>query len=539
MIRRFFSAGTVLAFTILASTGLGQSINIVTNGSFEIFDRGPAGWTYGGGEIRINELSPDGSTHLNVGAYLWQDLITQPGQTYSIQFYSRLAVPTVHFGGELVALNAAPGISWQNFVLVTGYALATGSVTRLEFAGDAFIDDVRVISTHEPLQILSQPESRSTFVGGTVSFSISAQGGLPIHYAWLFNGSPVPDATNSILILTNLSLADAGTYSVVVSNSVSSVTSSNALLAVEPMPQAPVIAVQPGGDTAPAGYSFVLGVVALGTPPIDYQWMLNGVEVPGGTNRALFFPSVQSSNAGSYTVRVRNDAGSALSLPATLDVIERPGDGIVSFQNIQTATRRPIFDVDGVTPLSGPEYAVQLYSGPTPTVLRAVGNVGSFLTTILAGYFAVPNGPRIRLPDVMPGETAYVQTRVWEASAGVSYEDARARGGKFGSGPVFAIIASSNTVPLSPSVPMVSFSLKVGLPFFTTGRLEVNHQTPGLPIEWRLTGMPGATYLIEKRHPPANWLPLMVIQNPTGVALFTDAESASESSGLYRARMLD
>ena len=87
-------------------------------------------------------------------------------------------------------------------------------------------------------QITGQPENQTVVAGANVSFSVAVSGAPQLFYQWQKDGTNLLDggnlfgSTNRILTLTNVSLADAGNYSVVVSNSLGSVTSSNALLTV-------------------------------------------------------------------------------------------------------------------------------------------------------------------------------------------------------------------------------------------------------------------------------------------------------------------
>src|SRR5206468_2375479 len=93
----------------------------------------------------------------------------------------------------------------------------------------------------EPIRITSQPASRSVDAGTTVRFRVNATGTPPLSYQWQFNGvgltngGSVRGATTASLTLTNVQPAQAGNYTVVVSNADSSVTSSNALLTVTPI----------------------------------------------------------------------------------------------------------------------------------------------------------------------------------------------------------------------------------------------------------------------------------------------------------------
>jgi hypothetical protein len=406
----------------------------------------------------------------------------------------------------------------------------------LEFTGHYAIDDVQVIATHEPLQILAQPESRSVYEGGAISFSVSADGGPPISYAWRFNGMAVDGATNATLLLDHVKRSDAGNYSVTLSNAAGSLVSTSATLTVDPLPTAPVIALQPAGDMVPAGYAFNLTVVALGNDPLTYQWFRDGASLPGCTNRVLAFTAIDATNAGTYSVRVVNALGDVSSLPTAVAITNVAGGGCVNFQNVNSQNRAPIYDYDGVTKLSGTNYVAQLYAGASQTLLRPVGSPRPFSSAFLAGFFS---GGILPIPDVPVGQPVYVQIRVWQSTAGVSFEDARARGGKWGSGPIFLIPSTSPPAVIPVDVPMVTFKLRAGSPLFTAGVLSVNRHDHNQPIEWKLVGASNSHYLIEKRTPPQSWSPLFVITNTAGSVLFMDTNSSTTQVNFYRARMLD
>jgi len=85
--------------------------------------------------------------------------------------------------------------------------------------------------TNDPW-VAVQPVGGAAATGETFAFSTLGEGSTPLSYQWYFNGSAVASATNSALLLTNLSTGDAGSYSTVVTNSIGSVTSSVADLFV-------------------------------------------------------------------------------------------------------------------------------------------------------------------------------------------------------------------------------------------------------------------------------------------------------------------
>jgi len=84
--------------------------------------------------------------------------------------------------------------------------------------------------------VLTQvPTNQQSEVGGTGSFAATAVGTEPITYQWQLDGLNIPNATNSSLLLTNISLVNAGNYSVAVSNSAGGTVGSYSTLVVSPV----------------------------------------------------------------------------------------------------------------------------------------------------------------------------------------------------------------------------------------------------------------------------------------------------------------
>ena len=81
-------------------------------------------------------------------------------------------------------------------------------------------------------RIASQPQSQISCLGGNASFSVTTQGSVPFSYQWHFGLNSLTGQTNAQLTLANLQTTNGGFYSVVVSNTFGSITSSNAQLTV-------------------------------------------------------------------------------------------------------------------------------------------------------------------------------------------------------------------------------------------------------------------------------------------------------------------
>ena len=81
--------------------------------------------------------------------------------------------------------------------------------------------------------------SQTVAAGNNVSFSVVAAGSQPLSYQWNFNGTPITGATGATYGITNVQAANAGAYTVMVSNSFGTVTSAAAILTVTPGPTTP------------------------------------------------------------------------------------------------------------------------------------------------------------------------------------------------------------------------------------------------------------------------------------------------------------
>jgi hypothetical protein len=106
----------------------------------------------------------------------------------------------------------------------------------------------------QQLVITRQPAHQPVSLGANVTFQVGVTGSPPLSYQWRRSGNDVSDATNSSLALLNVQDTNAGNYTVVVTNSSGSVTSSVARL-----------------DILPAFSKSTIDIVGAGSAWIDYD----------------------------------------------------------------------------------------------------------------------------------------------------------------------------------------------------------------------------------------------------------------------------
>jgi hypothetical protein len=83
----------------------------------------------------------------------------------------------------------------------------------------------------------------------------------------------------------------------------------------------PSITGQPSSQTVALSQSAIFTVAASGSGPLFYQWLKNGVAVPGANQASYLSPGTISTDSGSsFSVVVSNAVGSLNSSPASLSV---------------------------------------------------------------------------------------------------------------------------------------------------------------------------------------------------------------------------
>jgi hypothetical protein len=110
--------------------------------------------------------------------------------------------------------------------------------------------------------VTQQPQSVTTNVSATVRFEVAATGVPAPAYQWFFGNAPLANQTNAGLILSNVQLAQAGSYLVQVSNIAGVVFSSNAVLSIDLTQPASLV-----DATSMGFYNDSLGTTLDGTAP--------------------------------------------------------------------------------------------------------------------------------------------------------------------------------------------------------------------------------------------------------------------------------
>jgi hypothetical protein len=250
--------------------------------------------------------------------------------------------------------------------------------------------------------ITTQPSSSSVTSGSAASFSVAASGTATLTYQWRKDGTAISGATASTYSISSTATSDAGSYTVVVTNSAGSATSNAAVLTVNIPTQAPTITTQPIASTVTAGSAASFSVVASGTAPFTYQWRKDGSPVSGATAATYTIASAATTDAGNYTVTVTNSAGSATSNAATLTVTA-------------AATAPRLYSLAVRTTLEANQVLIvgfTMSGGAKNVLLRAAGPT--------LGAFGVPDTMVDPKLDLYSGSTLITSNDNWNGSSSLA-----------------------------------------------------------------------------------------------------------------------
>lgn len=192
---------------------------------------------------------------------------------------------------------------------------------KITNAKGSVISDPFNVVFPDPL-ILGQPEAATVQLGRGVTFSVNAIG-TGLRYQWRRNGLAISKATGSTFTIAKTALADRGHYDVLITGTHGTLLSSEALLTVQPplaILQHPV-----GGMVRPA-QTLQLWVVAVGQPPLSFQWKRNGeiIEGPGGLDSLLLAEAGEPGSTDRYEVVVSDATGSRTSNRAEVRTVGLP-----------------------------------------------------------------------------------------------------------------------------------------------------------------------------------------------------------------------
>jgi hypothetical protein len=229
-------AGAGVSTTVIEKGGAADAvrqyeIGTVPSGGQHYFQ--PALWTSGGFQ------GPVGTTPIVLNTW-YHAAITYDGVSVKLYVNGNLdcsaaitgTIPVsthpLWIGGDLEDPYNTTGLVDE--VSLYNRALSAAEVQSIYNAGTAG----KCITPTAP-SITTQPANQTIYVGQTAVFSVIASGLPTPSYQWAHNGTNLVGATGSSFAISGAQLSDAGNYAVTLTNVAGSITSSNAVLTVNPV----------------------------------------------------------------------------------------------------------------------------------------------------------------------------------------------------------------------------------------------------------------------------------------------------------------
>ncbi len=175
--------------------------------------------------------------------YHWVAVMDEAGSRFYLNgqmIGSRTGTTQTFVAGTMLSLGAIPDRFGAVPYTDANVGFFTGCLDEVRIYNRALSEpEIQWLYSRQAPGVDTQPQSRTNVVGSQATFSAVAHGAQPLSYQWLFNGTKLMDsgnlsgATTSTLTITGVQLGDAGSYSVLITNTFGSVTSSVAVLTVQ------------------------------------------------------------------------------------------------------------------------------------------------------------------------------------------------------------------------------------------------------------------------------------------------------------------
>ncbi len=254
-----------------------------------------------------------------------QSVAVSPGQTVTLSVTAR-GRGTLAYQWFRIVNGLRQGISGATNSTLTLTNLSSTNTGLFQVLvesdnGNQTYSDVVAVQLDGSAPVITTPPSdRTAALGSAVAFTVVAAASPTPTYQWYKNGAPIGGATQPVYRIASVAAGDVASYTVTVTNKNGSSTSDPAALTLI---AAPVITTQPVSKEVNDGQAATFSVIATGGD-LSYQWFRGSAQIPRATSSTYTIDAASSNNAGTYTVRVTNNAGSVVSSGATLVVHAPP-----------------------------------------------------------------------------------------------------------------------------------------------------------------------------------------------------------------------
>ncbi|ADB36683.1 SprB repeat-containing protein [Spirosoma linguale] len=217
------------------------------------------------------------------------------------------------------------------------------------------------------LAITQQPASQSSVVAGATVETTVGLNATADSYAWYKDGLIVMGQTSATLRLTNVQLAQAGSYSLVATSACNSVTSTAFSLSVtQPVAQPPVVSATVSQSALCVGSPTGLTAqVSGGTAPYTYSWTTSAGNLDNQLDNTIRF---SATTPGSVLINLLVTDANSLTATASVSLLVN-AKPVVSINGLASTYSQtdPALTLAGVGTPTGGAFTID---GNTATVLN-------------------------------------------------------------------------------------------------------------------------------------------------------------------------
>lgn len=255
--------------------------------------------------------------------------------------------------------------------------------TPCAFASVVSVDAYMVVNTAPT--VTKNPTDVSVCAGDNASFSVEAKGG-GLSYVWKRNGTVIAGQTDARLNLSNVSDADAGTYSVEVTGQCAPSTTTSAVLTVNKSPKITVNlpATIDACDNTPTQ----LDVTASGSG-LSYEWYKNGTKIAGQTTSSYKFTAVKADNGAKIKVVVKGNCLPEVNSTETVITVKDGGSITDGPKDVEICSGKPASFEVKVTGGTDIKYQWKKNGVVIPGATKAIYDDIKAATDADAGFYSV------------------------------------------------------------------------------------------------------------------------------------------------------
>jgi hypothetical protein len=194
-----------------------------------------------------------------------------------------------------------------------------------ESEGGAAASFPTLLRVRDLVSPVTQPADTIKVLGSSVSLNFTVEGGFePVRFQWSKNDNTLNGATSSTLTLSPLKASDAGNYTCLAYDSLSSVVVSDVAVVVVAQPL--TIISQPEGATKPLGGEYTFFIIATGgIGELSYTWLKDDAPLDVPSQPSLTLSELDAADTAIYSCVITDQGGTTVtSAEALLQVSDSP-----------------------------------------------------------------------------------------------------------------------------------------------------------------------------------------------------------------------